>query len=81
MRIGQHLMLNIRHSTPWIGCLLVATAGLVGCAPKTDVSTTANVPSQYSHVFMSVQEIWLNTDATAGHPIRLCYQQSRHLAF
>jgi Domain of unknown function (DUF4382) len=53
------------HWNPWIGGLLVATAGLVGCAPKTDVSTTANVPAAYSHVYMSVQEIWFNTDATA----------------
>jgi hypothetical protein len=53
------------HWNPWIGGLLVATAGLVGCAPKTDVSTTANVPAAYSHVYMSVQEIWFNTDASA----------------
>ena len=59
-------MLNIRRWNPWIGCLLIASAGLVGCAPKTDVSTTGNVPAQYSHVFMSVQEIWFNTSATAG---------------
>jgi hypothetical protein len=51
---------------PWIGCLLAATAGLVGCAPKTNVDTTANVPAAYSHVFMSVQEVWFNTDAAAG---------------
>jgi len=51
---------------PWIGCLLAATAGLVGCAPKTNVSTTANVPAAYSHVYMSVQEVWFNTSATAG---------------
>ena len=59
-------MLNIRRWNPWIGCLLAVSAGLVGCAPKTDVSTTGNVPAQYSHVFMSVQEIWFNTSATAG---------------
>jgi len=51
---------------PWIGCLLAATAGLVGCTPKTNVSTTANVPAAYSHVYMSVQEVWFNTSATAG---------------
>jgi hypothetical protein len=51
---------------PWIGCLLAATAGLVGCAPKTNVSTTANVPAAYSHVYLSVQEVWFNTSATAG---------------
>jgi hypothetical protein len=60
------LMLKSRRWNPWIGCLLAVSAGLVGCAPKTDVSATGNVPSQYSHVFMSVQEIWFNTSATAG---------------
>jgi len=51
---------------PWIGGLLALTAGLVGCAPKTNVSTTANVPAAYSHVYLSVKEIWFNTSASAG---------------
>ena len=59
-------MVNIRRFNPWIGCLLMALAGLVGCAPKTNVSTTGNVPAQYTRVLMSVQEIWFNTSATAG---------------
>jgi hypothetical protein len=59
-------MLKIRLRIPWIGCLLALSAGLVGCAPKTDVSATGNVPAQYSHVYMSVKEIWFNTSATAG---------------
>jgi hypothetical protein len=58
--------LNIRHWNPWIGGLVAVSAGLVGCAPKTNVSATGNVPAQYSHVFVSVQEIWFNTTATAG---------------
>lgn len=56
----------MKNWNPWIGGLLVATAGLVGCAPKTDVSTTANVPAAYAHVYMSVQEIWFNTNASAS---------------
>src|ERR1700730_4889659 len=59
-------MLNQSRWNPWIGCLLIATAGLVACAPKTDVSATGNVPAQYSHAFVSVKEIWFNTSATAG---------------
>jgi Domain of unknown function (DUF4382) len=60
-------MLNIRRWNPWIGCLLVAaSAGLVGCTAKTNVSATGNVPAQYSHLYMSVQEIWFHTSATAG---------------
>ncbi len=61
----RDMPVKMTHWNPWIGGLLVATAGLVGCAPKTDVSTTANVPAAYSHVYMSVQEIWFNTDASA----------------
>lgn len=59
-------MLNNRPWNPWVGYLLVAAAALAGCAPKTDVSTTGNVPAQYSHLYMSVQEVWFNTSATAG---------------
>lgn len=59
-------MLDIRRWNPWIGCLLAVSAGLAGCAPKTNVSATGNVPAQYSHVFMSVREIWFHTSATAG---------------
>jgi hypothetical protein len=66
MVADRTLMLNKRHWNPWIGGLVVVSAGLVGCAPKTDVSATGNVPAQYAHVFMSVQEIWFNTNASAG---------------
>ena len=74
MRLARHALNVTRRDTkvttmrwnPWIGCLLAATAGLVGCTPKTNVSTTANVPAAYSHVYMSVQEVWFNTSATAG---------------
>ena len=59
-------MLNIRRWNPGIGCVLLASAALVGCAPKTDVSATGSVPAQYSHVYVSVKEIWFNTSATAG---------------
>jgi hypothetical protein len=60
-------MLNIRRFDPWMGGLLVVmSAALVGCASKTNVSATGNVPAQYQHVYMTVQEIWFNTSATAG---------------
>ena len=59
-------MLNTRRWNPGISCLLAVSAGLIGCAPKTNVSATGNMPAQYSHVFMSVQAIWFNTSATAG---------------
>ncbi len=59
-------MWHLRAIDSWAACLLAASVALVGCAPKTDVSTTGNVPAQYSHVYMSVQELWFNTDATAA---------------
>jgi hypothetical protein len=58
-------MLNIRRQNRWIAGLLVVCAALAGCAPKTNVSVTGNVPAQYSHVFVTVQEVWFNTSATA----------------
>ena len=59
-------MLNIRCCNPWIGCLLVAAVGLAGCAPKTTVSASGNVPASYQHVYMTVQEVWFNANATAS---------------
>lgn len=61
------LMLNIKRcNSGMIASLLLASAALVGCAPKTNVSATGNVPAQYSHVYMTIQAIWFNTSATAG---------------
>jgi Domain of unknown function (DUF4382) len=41
-------------------------ATLVGCSARTDVSLTGNTPAQYSHVYVTTQEIWVNASATAG---------------
>lgn len=50
--------------------LIALTAGLggllAGCGSRTDVSMTGNTPAQYSHVWVTVQAVWFNTDATAG---------------
>ncbi len=50
--------------------LIVASAGLAcalaGCSARTDMSVTANTPAQYSHVWITTQEIWFNTSAIAG---------------
>jgi Domain of unknown function (DUF4382) len=49
---------------------LAAICGLSGllaaCSTRTEVSLTGNTPAQYSHVWMTVQEVWLNSSATAG---------------
>src|SRR6266567_1219424 len=60
------LIVNLTRGNPWIVCLVMVSAGLAGCAPKTNVSATGSVPAQYSHVFVSVKEIWFHTSATAG---------------
>ena len=48
----------------------VAAAGLccavAGCSTRTDVSVTGNTPAQYSHVWITAQEVWFNTSATDG---------------
>jgi hypothetical protein len=49
--------------------LLAAISGfglLGGCGTKTDMSLTGNTPAQYSHVWVTVQEVWFNSSATAG---------------
>jgi hypothetical protein len=43
-----------------VACLLAA------CSAKSDVSLTGNTPSQYSHVWITVQEVDFSNDATAG---------------
>jgi hypothetical protein len=50
--------------------LIALAAGLggllAGCGSRTDVSMTGNTPAQYSHVWVTVKEVWFNTEATAG---------------
>src|SRR2546430_11515748 len=46
-----------------VACLCCAVAG---CSTRTDVSVTGNTPAQYSHVWITAQEVWFNTSATAG---------------
>src|SRR5260370_38067279 len=50
--------------------LAVSMGGLccavAGCSTRTDVSVTGNTPAQYSHVWITAQEVWFNTSAIAG---------------
>jgi Domain of unknown function (DUF4382) len=67
--VDRRLMLNIRRCNPgMIASLLIAivSAALMGCSPKTTVSASGNMPAQYDHVFMTIQEVRFNTSATAG---------------
>src|SRR5258708_18420225 len=47
----------------WVAGLCCAVAG---CSTRTDVSVTGNTPAQYSHVWITAQEVWFNTSAIAG---------------
>jgi hypothetical protein len=46
--------------------LLLAACSLAGCGALTNVSATSNVTSQYSHVWVTVQDVKFNTSATAA---------------
>jgi hypothetical protein len=39
---------------------------LAACSSRTDVSLTGNTPAQYSHVWITTQEVWFNASSTAG---------------
>src|ERR1700751_2150560 len=49
-----------------LAAVLGGAALLAGCSTRTDVSLTGNTPAQYSHVWVTVQEVWFNGSATAG---------------
>ena len=48
----------------WIAAAAACVA-LSGCAARTDVSVAASVQPQYTHVWVTFQEIWFNTSSTA----------------
>ena len=46
--------------------LAICAAALAGCAARTNVSTTAATPAQFTHVYITAQAVWFNTTANAG---------------
>lgn len=46
--------------------MLLTCAILAGCQSRTDVSGTGNTPAQFTHVFLTVNQIWFNASATAA---------------
>ena len=58
----------MRYRTPaaLLGTLAAAGLLLTGCSARTEVSQSGNAPSQYSHVYITTQEVWFNTSSTAG---------------
>jgi hypothetical protein len=44
-----------------LGCALLA-----GCQSRTNVAATGNTAAQFTHVFLTINQIWFNTSASAG---------------
>jgi hypothetical protein len=58
--------MKIRRPFALAGSLVGLALALAGCSARTDVSLTGNTPAQYSHVWITTQEVWFNESATAG---------------
>lgn len=48
------------------GVLLALCAALSGCNSRTNVSATGSTPTQFTHVFITAQAVWFNTNANAS---------------
>lgn len=47
--------------------LMAATlAALAGCSTRTNVAATGNSPALYTHIYITAQAVWFNSNATAG---------------
>lgn len=46
--------------------VLLLSAAFSACTARTDFSVSANLPAQYSGVWITVEQIWLHVDAGAG---------------
>src|SRR5262245_55946714 len=48
--------------------LVALAAGLLlaGCNTRVSANATANAPVLYSHVYVTVEQVWVNVSATAG---------------
>jgi len=46
--------------------LLASCALVAGCSGRSQVSLTGNSPAQYSHFWITAQEVWFNANAAAG---------------
>jgi hypothetical protein len=58
--------MKYRSSAALLGSLAVLSGLLAGCSARTEVSLSGNTPAQYSHVYITAQAVWFNTNATAG---------------
>lgn len=44
-----------------LGCALLG-----GCQSRTNVSASGNAAAQFTHVFLTIDQVWFNTSASAG---------------
>jgi len=57
----------MKNPLPWrIASFATLASLLAGCSTSTEVSLTGYTPAQYSHVWITTQEVWFNTSGTAG---------------
>jgi hypothetical protein len=47
------------------GVLLTLCGALFGCSARTYVSGTGSTPSQFTHVYITTQDVWFNTNSNA----------------
>ncbi|HTB67277.1 MAG TPA: DUF4382 domain-containing protein [Steroidobacteraceae bacterium] len=60
-------MLRGRRHLPGLALLLLLGGALLaGCQSRTNVSATGNTPAQFTHVFLTITQIWFNTSASAA---------------
>jgi hypothetical protein len=57
---------EFRHRLALAPLAALACIVLAACQPSADVATGANVPAQYSHVWVTLKQVAFNTSATAG---------------
>jgi hypothetical protein len=61
-----HRLLHLPAFGRRVGLCALACVALAACQPSATLSTGANVPAQYSHVWVTLKQVAFNTSATAG---------------
>jgi len=51
--------------TSTAGIALAVCAAFAGCAARTNVSATGSTPSQFTHLYITAQAVWFNTNSSA----------------
>jgi hypothetical protein len=49
-----------------MSCVVALGALLAGCSARTEVSLSGNTPAAYSHIYITAQAVWFNSNASAG---------------